>query len=82
MQGTFFRKFVTVSYLGPLRQGFTNTNRKEKPRAAGGSTLYSYGLTYSLHCSSFLGLPYRILIIYLVKPKKGNYNGDYLEVQG
>ena len=29
------------------------------------------GLTYSLHCSSFLGLPYRILIVYLVKPKKG-----------
>ena len=29
-------------------------------------------LTYSLHCSSFLGLAYyRILIIYLVKPKKG-----------
>ena len=28
------------------------------------------GATYSLHCSSFLGLPYRILIIYLVKPKK------------
>ena len=27
--------------------------------------------TYSLHCSSFLGLPYRILLIYLVKPKKG-----------
>ena len=27
--------------------------------------------TYSLHCSSFLGLPYRILVIYLVKPKKG-----------
>ena len=27
--------------------------------------------TYSLHCSSFLGLPYRILIMYLVKPKKG-----------
>ena len=27
--------------------------------------------TYSLHCSSFLGLLYRILIIYLVKPKKG-----------
>ena len=27
--------------------------------------------TCSLHCSSFLGLPYRILIIYLVKPKKG-----------
>ena len=27
--------------------------------------------TYSLHCSSFLGLPYRILIIFLVKPKKG-----------
>ena len=25
----------------------------------------------SLHCSSVLGLPYRILIIYLVKPKKG-----------
>ena len=27
--------------------------------------------TYSLQCSSFLGLPYRILLIYLVKPKKG-----------
>ena len=27
--------------------------------------------TYSLHCSSFLGLPYRILNIILVKPKKG-----------
>ena len=27
--------------------------------------------TCSLHCSSFLGLPYRILVIYLVKPKKG-----------
>ena len=27
--------------------------------------------TCSLHCSSFLGLPYRILIICLVKPKKG-----------
>ena len=27
--------------------------------------------TYSLHCSSFLGSPFRILIIYLVKPKKG-----------
>ena len=29
------------------------------------------GLDIGLHCSSFLGLPYRILIIYLVKPKKG-----------
>ena len=27
--------------------------------------------TYSLHCSSFLGLPFRILYIELVKPKKG-----------
>ena len=27
--------------------------------------------TYSLHCSSFLGLPFRILNIDLVKPKKG-----------
>ena len=27
--------------------------------------------TCSLRCSSFLGLPYRILIIYLVKPEKG-----------
>ena len=26
--------------------------------------------TYGLHCSSFLGLPSKILIIYLVKPKK------------
>ena len=32
--------------------------------------------TYSLHCSSFLGLPFRILTIELVKPKKRNYNGD------
>ena len=28
-------------------------------------------LLWSLHCSSFLGLPYRILIIYLLQPKKG-----------
>ena len=27
--------------------------------------------TYSLHCSSFLGLPFRFLNINLVKPKKG-----------
>ena len=27
--------------------------------------------TKSLHCSSFLGLPFRILNIELVKPKKG-----------
>ena len=27
--------------------------------------------TYSLHCSSFLGLPCRILNIELVKPEKG-----------
>ena len=33
--------------------------------------------TYSLHCSSFLGLPFRILNIDSVKPKKWNYNGDY-----
>ena len=26
---------------------------------------------YSLHCSSFFGLPFRILNIDLVKPKKG-----------
>ena len=25
----------------------------------------------------FWGVPYRILIIYLVKTKKRNYNGDY-----
>ena len=28
-------------------------------------------ITYTLHCSSFLGLPVRILSIKLVKPKKG-----------
>ena len=33
--------------------------------------------TYSLHCSSFLGLPFGILNIELVKPKKRTYNGDY-----
>ena len=27
--------------------------------------------TYSLHCSSFLGLPFKILNIEWVKPKKG-----------
>ena len=27
--------------------------------------------TYSLHCSSFWGLPFRILKMKLVKPKKG-----------
>ena len=27
--------------------------------------------TYSLHCSSFLGLPFRILSTELVKPTKG-----------
>ena len=27
--------------------------------------------TYSLHCNSFWGLPFRILNIELVKPKKG-----------
>ena len=29
------------------------------------------GFTYSLHWSSFLGLPFRFLIIKWVKPKKG-----------
>ena len=33
--------------------------------------------TYSLHCSSFFGLPSRILIMTLVKPQKRSYNGDY-----
>ena len=41
------------------------------------STQGAFGLeglrvTYSLHCSSFLGLPFRILNVKLVKPKKGN----------
>ena len=31
---------------------------------------------YSLHCSSFLGVPFRTLNIKIVKPKKRNYNGD------
>ena len=31
----------------------------------------SLGFTCSLHFSSFLGLPYRILIIRLAKPQKG-----------
>ena len=31
----------------------------------------SLEVTYSLHCSSFLGLPFRLLNINLVKPKKG-----------
>ena len=28
-------------------------------------------ITYSLHCSSFLGLPFRVLNMKLVEPKKG-----------
>ena len=38
--------------------------------------------TCSLHCSSFLALPFRILNIDLVKPKKKNYNGDYRYLYG
>ena len=36
-------------------------------------TVWDFGFrsTYSLHCSSFWGLPFRILNIDLVKPKKG-----------
>ena len=34
------------------------------------------GCTYSLHCSCFLGLPYRVLSIKLVKPNN-KLNGDY-----
>ena len=33
--------------------------------------LPTFKYTYSLHCSSFSGLPFRILNIELVKPKKG-----------
>ena len=42
------------------------------------------GITKGLHCSSILGLPYRILIIYLVKPKKGTTMETIgrVEVQG
>ena len=32
--------------------------------------------TYRLACSSFCGLPYRILNIQLAKPQKRNYSGD------
>ena len=35
------------------------------------TTLLAKELTYSFHCSSFLGLPFRILNIQLVKPKQG-----------
>ena len=31
----------------------------------------AWSSTYSLHCSSFLGLPFRFLSIELVKPKEG-----------
>ena len=34
-------------------------------------TLKPESPTYSLHCSSYFGLPYRILTIIMVKPKKG-----------
>ena len=40
------------------------------------------GVTYSLHCSSFLGLPYRILIIRLVKPTEGTTVETAGSVQG
>ena len=36
-----------------------------------GFRLQGLRITCSLHRSSFLGLPYRIHIIYLVKPKEG-----------
>ena len=42
---------------------------------AGLDKSFSWNPTYSLHCSSFLGLPYRILIIFL--NQRSNYNGDY-----
>ena len=42
--------------------------RVQKGPLQGGSLMLP---TYSLHCSSFLGVPFRILNIELVKPKKG-----------
>ena len=33
--------------------------------------MWDLGFTYSLHCSSYMGLPERILYIELVKRKKG-----------
>ena len=38
--------------------------------AVGFGVLNRSDKTYSLHCNSFLGLPFRILNIELVKPKK------------
>ena len=49
----------------------------ELPTGGMASAVWCLKFKSSLHCSSFWGLPYRILIIYLVKPKKRNYNGDY-----
>ena len=44
----------------------------EDPRATQHPlALEAWQITYSLHCSSFLGLPFRILNIDLAKPKKG-----------
>ena len=37
----------------------------------GNGSVWESEVTYSLHCSSFLGLPCRILNIDLLKPKKG-----------
>ena len=40
------------------------------PKSRSLQLVRTLGSTYSLHCSSFLGLPCRILLIYLGKPKK------------
>ena len=34
-------------------------------------SVWGSGFTYGLHCSSFLGLPFRILNVKMVKPRKG-----------
>ena len=62
--------------------GFKEIRRSVVSTGQAGSGICTFGCsfealrsTYSLHCSPFLGLPFRILNI--ESPKKRNYNGDY-----
>ena len=64
-----------ISLVGGFGSRLQLTGRSHTSRHFGSKhhshTLSSFWVTYSLHCSSFLGLPFRILLnIGLAKPKK------------
>ena len=68
----FYAFFSRASW--ECRKGREGPGHRRIPSGPWGLSL---GFTSSLHCSSFMGLPFRMLHIELVKPKKRNYNGDY-----